>query len=104
MRGSCARRSSSNRTRGGGDGADRGAPGRAGRAPGKRDGVRARLAAALPHRARDGVLDDRRGSAGAADWREALAVRQLAIEAAGVYWRPVWAVLEDRFECLLVNA
>jgi hypothetical protein len=21
-----------------------------------------------------------------------------------VYWKPVWALLEDRFDCLLVNA
>lgn len=26
------------------------------------------------------------------------------MEATGVYWKPVWAVLEERFECLLVNA
>jgi transposase len=38
------------------------------------------------------------------DWLEALAVRQVAMEATGVYWRPVWAVLEDRFELMLVNA
>jgi transposase len=38
------------------------------------------------------------------DWLEAHEVTQVAMEATGVYWRPVWAVLEDRFECLLVNA
>ena len=26
------------------------------------------------------------------------------MEATGVYWKPVWAVLEDEFECVLVNA
>jgi transposase len=26
------------------------------------------------------------------------------MEATGVYWKPVWAVLEDEFDCLLVNA
>src|SRR5580658_10154424 len=26
------------------------------------------------------------------------------MEATGVYWKPGWAVLEDRFECMLVNA
>jgi transposase len=26
------------------------------------------------------------------------------MEATGVYWKPVWAVLEDRFEPMLVNA
>src|SRR5579859_537483 len=38
------------------------------------------------------------------DWLDALGVRQVAMEATGVYWKPVWAVLEDRFELLLVNA
>ena len=38
------------------------------------------------------------------DWLEALGVRQIAMEATGVYWKPVWAVLEDRFELMLVNA
>jgi transposase len=38
------------------------------------------------------------------DWLEALEVRQVAMEATGVYWKPVWAVLEDRFELMLVNA
>ena len=26
------------------------------------------------------------------------------MEASGVYWKPPWAILEDEFECLLVNA
>ena len=38
------------------------------------------------------------------DWLESLEVRQVAMEATGVYWKPVWAVLEDRFELMLVNA
>ena len=38
------------------------------------------------------------------DWLEALGVTQVAMEATGVYWRPVWAILEDRFELMLVNA
>ena len=38
------------------------------------------------------------------DWLEALGVQQVAMEATGVYWKPVWAVLEDRFELMLVNA
>ena len=38
------------------------------------------------------------------DWLEAHEVGQVAMEATGVYWKPVWAVLEDRFQCLLVNA
>ena len=39
-----------------------------------------------------------------ADWLEAHAVTRVAMEASGVYWKPVWAVLEDRFACMLVNA
>jgi len=31
-------------------------------------------------------------------------VTQVAMEATGVYWKPVWAILEDEFDCLLVNA
>lgn len=38
------------------------------------------------------------------DWLAALGVRQVVMEATGVYWRPVWAVLEDSFELMLVNA
>jgi transposase len=39
-----------------------------------------------------------------ADWLDAHAVTQVAMEATGVYWKPVWATLEDRFDCMLVNA
>ena len=39
-----------------------------------------------------------------ADWLEAHDVTQVAMEATGVYWKPVWAILEDRFTCILVNA
>ena len=45
-----------------------------------------------------------RGLLGLRDWLEALGVKQVAMEATGVYWKPVWAILEDRFELLLVNA
>ncbi len=38
------------------------------------------------------------------DWLEAFGVTQVVMEATGVYWKPIWAVLEDQFECLLVNA
>jgi transposase len=38
------------------------------------------------------------------DWLKAHGVTQVAMEATGVYWKPVWAVLEDSFDCLLVNA
>jgi transposase len=39
-----------------------------------------------------------------ADWLESHGVNQVAMEATGVYWKPVWAILEDRFSCTLVNA
>src|SRR5436305_13654716 len=38
------------------------------------------------------------------DWLQAHAVTQVAMEATGVYWKPVWAILEDGFDCLLVTA
>jgi transposase len=38
------------------------------------------------------------------DWLRAHAVTQVAMEATGVYWKPVWAILEDDFDCLLCNA
>jgi transposase len=44
------------------------------------------------------------GLLGLRDWLEALGERQVAMEATGVYWKPVWAVLEDSFELMLVNA
>ncbi len=39
------------------------------------------------------------------DWLAAEGVTQVAMEATGVYWRPVWHVLEEAagFELLLVN-
>ena len=45
-----------------------------------------------------------RGLLGLRDWLEALGVKQVAMEATGVYWKPVWAILEDHFELMLVNA
>lgn len=38
-----------------------------------------------------------------ADWLKEHGVTHVAMEATGVYWRPVWAVLEGQFEQLLVN-
>ncbi len=38
------------------------------------------------------------------DWLAAHGVTQVAMEASGAYWKPIWAVLEDDFECVLVNA
>jgi transposase len=39
-----------------------------------------------------------------ADWLEAEGVTHLAMESTGVYWKPIWNLLESRFEILLVNA
>ena len=38
------------------------------------------------------------------DWLEAHGVTHVAMESTGVYWKPVFYVLEDSFRCLLVNA
>jgi transposase len=38
------------------------------------------------------------------DWLKELGVTQVAMEATGVYWKPVYHALEDDFELLLVNA
>ena len=38
------------------------------------------------------------------DWLTELAVTHVAMEATGVYWKPVYYALEDDFELLLVNA
>lgn len=38
------------------------------------------------------------------DWLEAEGVTHLAMESTGVYWKPIWNLLEDRFQILLVNA
>lgn len=38
------------------------------------------------------------------DWLDAFAVEQVGMEATGVYWKPVWHVLEGHFELVLANA
>ena len=45
-----------------------------------------------------------RGLLAMADWLKAHGVTHVAMEATGVYWRPVWAVLEGDFELMLCNA
>jgi transposase len=45
-----------------------------------------------------------RGLVGLRDWLEAQRVTHVAMEATGVYWQPLWHVLEDAFELMLVNA
>jgi len=39
-----------------------------------------------------------------ADWLGDLGVTHVAMESTGVYWRPVWNLLEGQFELLLANA
>src|SRR5206468_797234 len=39
-----------------------------------------------------------------ADWLESHRCTHVAMEATGVYWKPVWHLLEDRFELMLANA
>jgi transposase len=39
-----------------------------------------------------------------ADWLAAQGVRQVAMESTGVYWKPVYHLLEGRFAVMLVNA
>jgi transposase len=38
------------------------------------------------------------------DWLEEGGVTHVAMESTGVYWKPVWNLLEERFTLLLVNA
>ncbi|MBV9819532.1 MAG: IS110 family transposase [Solirubrobacterales bacterium] len=45
-----------------------------------------------------------RGLLGLRDWLVAHRVGQVVMEATGVYWKPVWHMLEDDFELMLVNA
>jgi transposase len=39
-----------------------------------------------------------------ADWLAGYGITHVAMEATGVYWRPVWHVLEGRFDLVLANA
>jgi len=45
-----------------------------------------------------------RGLLALLDWLKSFGVTHVAMEATGVFWWPVWAVLEDEFELLLCNA
>ncbi len=38
------------------------------------------------------------------DWLAAAGVTHVAMESTGVYWKPIWNLLEERFTLLLVNA
>src|SRR5262252_1352860 len=39
-----------------------------------------------------------------ADWLQECGVTHAAMESTGVYWKPVWNILAEQFEVLLVNA
>jgi transposase len=39
-----------------------------------------------------------------ADWLTAAGCTHVAMESTGVYWKPIWNLLEGRFAVLLVNA
>jgi transposase len=39
-----------------------------------------------------------------ADWLDAAGVRHVAMESTGVYWKPIFNILEGHFEVMLVNA
>src|SRR5262249_49802755 len=38
------------------------------------------------------------------DWLQAEGVTHLAMESTGVYWKPIWNLLEERFQIVLGNA
>jgi|ERR1035437_1620275 transposase len=44
-----------------------------------------------------------RGLLELADWLRAAGCTHAAMEATGVYWKPVWHVLESEFELVLAN-
>jgi len=39
-----------------------------------------------------------------ADWLQECGVTHVAMESTGVYWKPVWNIVAEQFEVLLVNA
>ena len=39
-----------------------------------------------------------------ADWLAAQGITHVAMEATGVYWKPIWHIREGRFELVLANA
>ena len=45
-----------------------------------------------------------RGLIALRDWLAAYRVTHVAMEATGVYWKPVWHILEAAFELVLANA
>jgi transposase len=39
-----------------------------------------------------------------ADWLAARGITHVAMEATGIYWKPIWHILEGRFQLVLANA
>ncbi len=39
-----------------------------------------------------------------ADWLDSFGIKHVGMEATGVYWKPIWHVLEGHFELVLANA
>ena len=39
-----------------------------------------------------------------AEWLRQFGVTQVAMESSGVYWKPVWNILERQFTIVLANA
>jgi len=64
--------------------------------------ARVRLEATVRH-AKAEFATTTRGLLALVDWLEEQHCTHVAMEATGVYWKPVWHVLEGRFELLLVN-
>src|SRR5205085_2725566 len=44
-----------------------------------------------------------RGLLALRDWLKAHGVAQVAMEATGVYWKPVWAILEEELDCFATD-
>jgi transposase len=66
------------------------------RSPGARKGVRVQETRTY--------ATTQRGLAGLGDWLAVWQVELVAMEATGIYWKPVFAALEERFVCWLLNA
>ena len=75
-----------------------------GRAPGKDSGLSSDCRRAQDLDGDRPFLDHDPGSLELADWLEDGKVTHIAMEATGVYWKPVWHVLHGRFTLILANA
>src|SRR5215207_198068 len=88
------------------DGGHTGALRRPRRAQGDGDGLRVRR---MDKRGRSRKSVEEFGTTTAeilrlADWRARAKVTHVAMESTGVYWKPLWNLLESRFEMVLCNA